>query len=1627
MSRHKLLITLTMISIALLHQGANCQTDPSAGILPFSINTGGQYDSIDPATGNIMVTIPVMSKAGKLSFSFNLVQNFHIYPWAPSCPSCWAWQIPFPGPLTGNNGGMNGLPTAGLNSKLYFTTSNATCNGVNDEITVTNFVLVDPTGASHPFPSDVTYGPCGNSGGGTRPSSDSSGFTLGIAATNPPQYTLYDRSGNQLVLTAGSFNYLIVSSVVDPDGVSMSMSSQTVNGSIIDTYTDTLGLTAVTATLPVSRDLIDNGSSAPDTYTYADAQGNLQTVKVNYALYTLRTNFGCSSPSDVNFGGWYFPVSVQLADGETFGISYEATLGYSGAITGRLNQLTLPGGGSVSYTYSGGTNGVSCGGFFNQSPMITRKVNDGNGHVSTWTYSASVPDQYSNFTVTATDPLNDTTTYHFYGTLPTEVTITDANLGLLSTTVTCYNGHNASQSTCIAPQQSYAFGVGVYQTDRYSALGSALPSLVETQYDGDGIPFSSTYGNVIAVKQYGAGATYPPSGASVSTQAITYANINGTNCGIVNAFIHDRPCSVTTTGSGATLNQLLYTFNSAGHPIQTSALVSGSTYLNSSATYNGNGTIATSTDVNGATVNYYYNGPGGCNNLLVTSVGLPVNNLATSQTWNCYGGMLTSTTDANGANTQYGYLDQNGVADPLWRLRSTTDPLSNRTWITYSPAGTIPVTAESILLFNNGASAVDHLATYDGLGRTILSQTRQAPGSTSFDTTSIGYDAVGRAFTQGLPCVSTASTPCALAVITTTYDALGRKLQVQDGGGGYTTYSYTPNGSYLDVLVKHGPAPTGENLKERQLEYDALGRLTSVCELTSASGSGTCAQSLPQTGYWTTYSYDSLSRLAGVTQNSQGTSQTRVFAYDDLGRLTSERNPEWGPGTAIYTYDFDSSGKCTGQYSGDLVNRTDNAGNVSCYTYDRLHRALSTTYSGPNATTSRYFVYDAATVGGQSMANARGQLAEGYTATCSTCSKVTDEGFGYSVRGELSDFYESTPNSGGYYHVPMTYWANGLLATFGPFLNQLNYQVSPDGEGRFGALGGGNVTYYPSGQVNTIQTSRAGTTWYPITYQYDPNTLRMTQYSAALNGGTISGTLNWNQNGSLQQLTIADPFNASDAQTCQYSADDLSRLASVNCGSIWTQNFSYDPFGNLTKSGSISWNPGYNATTNHYTLGGTSYDANGNLLNDSFNTFTWDAEGKMLSTHYFSGNGATYSFVYDAFGRQVEWAYNGSYQNSNIAIGNFKLIGIGQTPGYSIYPYPGGSYESAGQGGTGVNLADWLGTSRAWYGYSGGGFISSSAHAPFGETYAGHVRPFTGQESDGSMVNTMYYFGQRNYSSGEGRWLSPDPAGTAAVDPTNPQSWNRYAYVMSNPLGAIDPTGTCDPETDASCTVQCNIGSGQPCRPCNPSMDGGDCGNSQLAQEAQGYFDSLLNQDTAKALAAYQNCIAFNYSCDANGRALSGPTTIWVYCGGTFAIINCSAPENAIAGSQSVSIYTSLGMQYGLSLLSRYQADPMSSSGKDVLQQLSQMSGSAQAFIIVGYGGSVLGGAGEAIASDLAAGPQQSVLFGRFSWDDGGFSGLLNSNDWFRIGYGWDKGLVFRIGGKLLEFMDNPHINLWRF
>src|SRR5208282_2492135 len=81
------------------------------------------------------------------------------------------------------------------------------------------------------------------------------------------------------------------------------------------------------------------------------------------------------------------------------------------------------------------------------------------------------------------------------------------------------------------------------------------------------------------------------------------------------------------------------------------------------------------------------------------------------------------------------------------------------------------------------------------------------------------------------------------------------------------------------------------------------------------------------------------------------------------------------------------------------------------------------------------------------------------------------------------------------------------------------------------------------------------------------------------------------------------------------------------------------------------------------------------------------------------------------------------------------------------------------------------------------------AYGPFGEQYANSGTTdlsFTGMNQD--TASNVYDFPAREYGI-QGRWPSPDPAGLAAVDPSNPQSWNRYAYVGNSPLNSTDPLG----------------------------------------------------------------------------------------------------------------------------------------------------------------------------------------------------------------------------------------------
>jgi RHS repeat-associated protein len=299
----------------------------------------------------------------------------------------------------------------------------------------------------------------------------------------------------------------------------------------------------------------------------------------------------------------------------------------------------------------------------------------------------------------------------------------------------------------------------------------------------------------------------------------------------------------------------------------------------------------------------------------------------------------------------------------------------------------------------------------------------------------------------------------------------------------------------------------------------------------------------------------------------------------------------------------------------------------------------------------------------------------------------------------------------------------------------------------------------------------------------------MTQYKFTVGSSpqSVVGNITWNANGTLATQQITDPFNSANTQNCSYSYDDLSRLATANCGSAAAQTFSYDPFGNISKSGSpYSFQPTYSTSSNRMASVGSftpSYDGAGNITNDSLHTYTWSAFGQPATID-------SVSLTYDALDRVVEQNRSGTFSQFVYAPTGAKIeIMNGQAVTRSLVPLPGGAVLANSSAGPSLYFhPDHLGSSRL-ISTSNRTIYYDGAYAPFGEPYAQSGTAdlsFTGQRQD--TVSGLYDFPAREYSI-QGRWPSPDPAGLAAVDPSNPQSWNRYAYVLNDPLDNLDPLG----------------------------------------------------------------------------------------------------------------------------------------------------------------------------------------------------------------------------------------------
>jgi RHS repeat-associated protein len=204
-----------------------------------------------------------------------------------------------------------------------------------------------------------------------------------------------------------------------------------------------------------------------------------------------------------------------------------------------------------------------------------------------------------------------------------------------------------------------------------------------------------------------------------------------------------------------------------------------------------------------------------------------------------------------------------------------------------------------------------------------------------------------------------------------------------------------------------------------------------------------------------------------------------------------------------------------------------------------------------------------------------------------------------------------------------------------------------------------------------------------------------------------------------------------------------------------------------------------------------SYDANGNMTQRVEGgltyTQTFDAENRLISV---AVGGQTTQFIYNGDGNLVKKINpNGS---KTLYVGGIyevdKASGGSVTRTVTYYPVAGAMRID---NTLYYVLKDHLDSASVVTNNSGT-IVGEQRYYPFGET----------RLTTGTIYTDKLFTGQREMA-GLGRFLSPD---TIIPGASNPQAYNRYSYVLNNPLRYIDPTGhdpVCgfdysDPECESS-------------------------------------------------------------------------------------------------------------------------------------------------------------------------------------------------------------------------------------
>ena len=686
-----------------------------------------------------------------------------------------------------------------------------------------------------------------------------------------------------------------------------------------------------------------------------------------------------------------------------------------------------------------------------------------------------------------------------------------------------------------------------------------------------------------------------------------------------------------------------------------------------------------------------------------------------------------------------------------------------------------------------GPNGLTTVWNYDGFGR--KTQEKRADGTVS----NVAFNFCSTACPANAVYYKT-STASGMPASTVYFDSLNRELRTQTVGFDGRLATVDKRYDALGRLISSShPYYPGEAIVWTQLQYDLLGRpirvidadggmsdtiynglTTSVINvrkyttMQSKNGLGQVVETVDARGKAMLFSFDP---FGNPVKTIDPNGNTVTLSYDKRGRKIAMTDPDMGSWT--YSYDV----------LGQMLSQKDAKGQISTVSYDLLGRMVKRIEPGlTSAWTWDTSVKGIGKLANESSSNGfmRSYAYDNYGRLAQTNTTIGTSSFAqtsvYDSLGRVSKFTQPTG-----FAVVNVYNANGYLAEVRDAANQnLFWQAQAvDAAGRITLELLGNKLYTRHDYDNMGRPSRISTG--KIGVVQDVQDLYLTHDEAG-------------------NLITRDDY--SNQQRDSFYYDELDRVVTDFRPGGTIFNYQYDEIGNITfKTGVGSYSYGakphaVNKITGNYNAV-LQYDANGNQISGINNRTvaytSWNMPAKIVQ-----GIDAV-SFDYDSNHerfRQIDSSGPTLFLNPRQDLGgHFEQITNAGGRMYRHAVYAAGKAiaevvtNDVGYKQTHYFHTDHLGSINAIT-TDNAAVLARFAFDPFGDrtTLYGFSNVsdhgFTGHEHlpDVGLIN----MNGRIYDPITARFLSADPS---IQSPGNLQSYNRYSYVMNNPLAYTDPSG----------------------------------------------------------------------------------------------------------------------------------------------------------------------------------------------------------------------------------------------